>query len=626
MKEKIEQMLLAENWGDADFEVVEAQTPSLLTAGIETRGKWKIHITVDPQADKLDQILKNFNNGAVAKLLGRQKQNYFSGKDNLGNMLHTIIMHEIGHWKYCPFDIDSEEEIVSGVSEGLERAGFSKEKVQQYVFWVENMFLDIIDNVMNTYKARNDKRYIDGFLAFYAKAGLMQEYSDSMYIFVDTIAKLAVDDSEMREFAASFNPRASKLRQATNSSLKIFTEDALLAKKAMAEELSLEEKVRVYKAVGRKDGWHKKAIQFAELIAPYLKEDEKKNRKQNSMTNESGNGQPQQSRQGSGKEKRNKQNSQSDFEEKMREFVKIGLKKGHNTDYAPSFVADDELYRQRAEQISIKMKEQKGEELQMPVAYLRKRELGDRAYFDMSRIDWQNPDIAVTEQGDAELDFFERQVPVCVNEQGTEKAGRPRDILFVLDDSMSMMCDYEPEAGRGSYDLLMRAVYSVFKHLEDKEIIQNMNFGTVLFSSSTYFSGWHSYYNLEEVKKPMLEPDKFNSIGGTVLDTMTIVDAADKAPGKFWAVFVTDGEIENRKEVCDAIGYLGRKGHHVSFIDIQNSFLADPVFSFAYQMAGIDSSTKRAVAFAGGDYHTVSSPEDLPKLFLGKAEEVYQDN
>jgi 6-pyruvoyl-tetrahydropterin synthase len=205
MINQLEKLLFNHNWGNSSFNIKQFNNPSLISAGIEDQGSWKVHISFDENLSKLDNILsecdKKFN------------QNYFLDKNNLDNLLYFIVGHEIGHWKYCPAHIDDREEILSGVAEGLEESGFTKEKIEQHSHRLYNYFADIIDNTMNMYRDDNKEKYCDGFLAFYANQGLINEYSDDFAIFVDINAKLGINKQDTKNFASHFCKNYSQFVQ-----------------------------------------------------------------------------------------------------------------------------------------------------------------------------------------------------------------------------------------------------------------------------------------------------------------------------------------------------------------------------------------------------------------------------
>ncbi len=595
MKQKLEQLLAEQNWGTDDFVIQEVPTPALISAGIEDRGKWHIEIQVDKQINQLDNILARFQNTGFFPRFSKRK-NYFTGKDNLGNLLYFIVGHEVGHWRYCPFHIDNREDIVSGVAEGLAEIGFTQKQIKQHSQRVYNYFADILDNVMSMYRDRQKEKFRDGFLAFYTEQGVITgRYTEDFFIFVDAIARLGVDEQAMKKFAANFTKKHEELERETEEVIKILIEDNELAKKVIESETTFDEKVSIYHALDDKEKWHDKAKEFAKLIGKYMRKQEQY---KNQLSNESG---------GHG--------SSQEQQEIMRELIKKSIEKGHFVGYAPIGVALDEVYKQRAEQLLIKMQEEKGESFNLPIAYLQRKPL--EAGADMNNVDWQNPELVFDADGNEELEFFEKRVSLPYNEEGPEKGTRVPDILFLIDTSGSMIRGYDPAAGTGPYDMLLRSVWSVFKQLEDKEMIQHMNFGVLLFEGKpNYFSGWHSYYEMDELKEVLLNPIKYHHgpflIGsGTDLDARVIQNAVDASEGKFWAITVSDGAIGNLDEACNAMSYIAGKGHNLSFMKMGYWEPYSTVFG-------------THIKNLNGDVHQAATPEDIPKIILGKAEEIYE--
>lgn len=630
---KLEQLLREQNWGSYDFAIQQTESPALISAGIEDKDSWKVHIFVSGKLKELDQILSHYSPSGTGFFhrLRPKKENIFAGKENLDNIAYFIVGHEIGHWKYCPAHIDDREEIISGAAEGLRAAGFSDEEVEQYSQRVYNLFADVLDNVMNMYRDREKEKFQDGFLAFYAKEGIREGgYDEEFYLFVDTTCRLGTNQPEGKNFAAPFVKKPKELSRVTRQIITSLIEDETLAGKVMEEELALEEKVKIYQALDDRDKWHQKAREFAKLIGEYIRKPKKY---QNQLSNEGGSGQPEkQDKKGNGRPGKKSQpgGGSGEEEKKMREMIRKSLKKGHSIAYAPRIIALDEIYRQRAEKIVIDIQKEEGEALRLAIGYMQRKEM-DENHPDLDRIDWQNPELGMDEKGREELQFFERQTPFFADRRGSEKGGRVPDILFVVDKSGSVTAGYDPVQGTGPYDMVQRSIYSVFKQLEDNDLIQHMRFGIVVFEEKpNYFSGWHSYFNLDEVKKPLLNPAEYGPSGrSTVLDSAVIQEAVDTNPGKFWAIVVSDGGIFNLEEACQAVSYLAQKGNQISFIDVggvgDGSILSDELkkmmAAMGYQQ---NQAFARHVQKVGGTVHSGSRPEDLPRMMLGKAQEMYE--
>ena len=159
MIDQLKKLLFDQRWGNYDFDIQQTETLGLISAGTEDTANWKIHIQVDERLKKLDEILSQYStNGKELLSSFRKKNNYFKGKDNLDNLLYFIVGHEVGHWRYCPSHIDDREEIFAGVAEGLDEIGFTREQIQENSQRIYNYFADILDNVMNMYRDKENKR------------------------------------------------------------------------------------------------------------------------------------------------------------------------------------------------------------------------------------------------------------------------------------------------------------------------------------------------------------------------------------------------------------------------------------------------------------------------------------
>jgi hypothetical protein len=303
-------------------------------------------------------------------------------------------------------------------------------------------------------------------------------------------------------------------------------------------------------------------------------------------------------------------------EKELREMVRRSIEKGHSISYANDIIAMDELYKMRAEQIVIKMEQNAGESLKLPIGYLSKQTIDDTVNFN--KIDFQDIELELDKDGEFDLVFFEQNVPFFAENKGYEPGGSIPDILFVVDRSGSMTGDYDPKEGTGNYDMLLRSIYSSLRKLEENDQIQYMKFATILFDDiPNYFTGWHNYYNIDKTKEALLDPEneKYNlgrSGYGTALDKTTIQEANDQNDKKFWAIIISDGEIENLEDACEGISNLAEQGNYINYIRIDDGYRSQKSEKFENHIKSV-----------GGSVSTVKDPDDLPQLVLEQTKHMY---
>jgi hypothetical protein len=595
-----------------------------MEAMIDPCQNWKMHIMCVSELGNLDEFLKK-------KLKGKRKKfaKYFAGKDNVGNDLHFVVQHEIGHHRFCPFDhFKYGEEIISGISEGLEERNWGRPEIEQYANRIKNEFADILDNVMNMYRDKTGK-YEDGFLVDYVKEGLKgseeEGFNDEFCIFIDTIAKLGMDNSKMKDFASHFNDKYRALELDVREVVQIFTSDSALTEKVMdGKTLALEDKLKIYRNMNNRARWHQMAKEYAKIIGPHLRDQGKP---KNKLTNSS---------------------SPTDTEQGIRQMIRHSIKNGHSTSYADEFTVLDEMHKMEAEDINMRMNKHDGDEMKLPIAYMARKEIGPRP--DLSCVDWTNPDLEIGPNG-PRMQFYEHHAPIFADEDGFLGEGRIPNILLIIDKSGSMTSCYRPQGGSSRYNLLLKSVYSMFKYLEDKDIMPHIKIGGLMFESiPNYFTGWHTYDNLNELKKALFYPDapRYGVEGipeqirrnafGTNLDAEAVKQATELADGPFWAIIVSDGAIHNQLEAKRAVSYLVDNGNYVSLVKIgEKEALDEKVkenllaqlpesqkeeFKAMLDVYGYDDFSAH-VRSVGGDVQPVANQDDLPDIMLGQTQEVY---
>jgi hypothetical protein len=225
--------------------------------------------------------------------------------------------------------------------------------------------------------------------------------------------------------------------------------------------------------------------------------------------------------------------------------------------YHMSFESLDALYRQRATKVELESETVRKVGMAIDVAHMTREKLGD-ALPSLNSIDWGATRIGC----DGDLELYRKALPITDEKAGlTQMNGFP-DLLFIVDSSGSM--GWDPKAGQGPYDSLLRAAYSVFAFLEERNKAQHMKFAAVNFSATTLGTPWKSYSELQVIKKLLFQ----HQGGGTVLARAPLEKVARSSSDRFLCLMVTDGQIKNRSEVVDVVRNMLSKGHHFALIQI----------------------------------------------------------
>jgi Mg-chelatase subunit ChlD len=163
---------------------------------------------------------------------------------------------------------------------------------------------------------------------------------------------------------------------------------------------------------------------------------------------------------------------------------------------------------------------------------------------------------------DGELEIYRKSVPICHDTPGIEAVQGFPDLALIVDSSGSMRWD--PNAGTGPYDSLLRAVYSMLQFLEQKQKAYHMKFSVLNFSGMTLRSGWQPYSELRQIKEMLFRYQG----GGTIFDGSSLESLIRESNDRFLAVMVTDGQIGNAVEVAETVRGLLSKGHGFVLIQI----------------------------------------------------------
>jgi hypothetical protein len=613
LTQKIEKALADSEWSRYYFHLKEEETDHLLEAAVD-KDTWDIEVKVDPKLrKKLPSIVREYCKAV--------KQYFTSLFEKIPDeqLIEDIILssanHEIGHWEICPFDRDYYADILAGTQAGLKDGGLKPEDTEDLQYRVSNMFMDVIDNVVNCIQSKDPAKYKQGIGLFYLKEGMLaliqnptQGFSAAYALFASTQMKMCADNEEFLYLAERFY-QGTDLAQLTAKALDIFLDgkikitslkDIQKYKTRIAEELQKhierDKKGKVIDVV-----WRRKAYEFAKLIAPLMKDMQE-------YVPESAYSQKAKQDKGFRRDVTKRQLKRKGLGKPK------GKKPGKSDKYSPGSGYSkariptpqevreyDQLYKQRADKILLEYIRGNRDDKKFVVDFLAKSRINEDDSIDLETIDWPSTmPIKRKDKVSTGVWLFRSELPLEIITPGTVTAGGLPDLCFIVDTSGSM--DWSPEAGKGKYDLLLRAVYSVFNYLEYTRRAYSINYAVINFSDATRFSGWYDYYNLNKIKRELFT----HQDGGTTLDPLKVQQMMDQAKDRFAVIMVSDGAISGAETLVQHFTHLIANGNDYSLIQI-----------------GGHSQFSKLMKANGAEVHVLRSASKIPGITLGKARQVY---
>ncbi len=615
MKDLISKTLAEGEWSEYYFKETRRDSEHLLEASVDP-DLWDIELVLDTDFEKKFP-------SAVKKYIDKHPKSLFNRKEtqNIEDIVYSAVHHEIGHWSRCPFDEEFYADILKGTEDGLKKAGFTDADIESYKFNVSNMFMDVIDNVLNSLDGKRKNNYHDGISLFYIKEGVIaNQFSDAYTIFVDSQMRLVSRTPEQRDLARGFAKDYDKIKTVVKDCMDIFLDGkySSISKKVDYEKQVLLElkRKRDKNLFGKinKYVWEEKSAKFSELIAPYLdkmtesigdsafseayKKDEGfRKRVVARIGGRRGAGGTKKGKDGRGDGKGKKPRKGGSGEGSGKG---VGRASGAPLILLKTFHDLDKLYKQRAEDIMMNYPSQKRtSDSRYIVDWTGRSRISDDESFTPDEVDWAST-LPIQKDDGIDLWLYRNESPIEETSSSSFSVGGIQDICFIVDSSGSM--HWNPKEGLGEYDLLLRSIYSVFNYLEKGKKAYHLNYSAINFSDSTEFSGWHDYYSLDNVKQYLFAYQH----GGTSFNSSVLDKLLAASQDSFIAIMVTDGGISNMDSTVASVRRIIRAGNDFSLIQIGGSS------SFYSRLNGMKVDVNR-----------ISSPADLIGLTLKKARRAY---
>ncbi len=219
---------------------------------------------------------------------------------------------------------------------------------------------------------------------------------------------------------------------------------------------------------------------------------------------------------------------------------------------------------------------------------------------DTGRFEWCETQILPVMNGTPRLQFQQVNENIEVPVMTDQNRSFLPDLAFILDSSGSM--GYDPFAGTGEYDLLLRTVFGVFHWLKEQGLATFLKYSALNFSTRTVYSGWKDWINRSDLHQTL-----FDYQGGkTALDLNVFHRLVQESIRPFTAFMISDGEVKKPGEV-------------VAFV--RKNF--SPPQGFVLVQVGAMSRLGHGLESHGFKVHVIEDFHDLGGLVLGEIKQRY---
>ncbi len=258
------------------------------------------------------------------------------------------------------------------------------------------------------------------------------------------------------------------------------------------------------------------------------------------------------------------------------------------------------LYEGRIASLSLNAKGESAGQLMWPVSPLLSLPVDPMANPEPEKLEWHNTQIFPVRNDTPWLQFQHTQANIEEPAGSDPNTCFLSDLAFIIDSSASM--GYDPFAGTGEYDILLRTIFSVFHWLKKKRIASYLKYAVLNFSSNSFYSGWTDWSSRENLFSTLFN----HQGGGTRLDLNLFNRLVREACRPFTAIMITDGELNNLGAVNEFI---------------LRNFI--PPHGFVLVQIGKMRRTGSKLKTHGFRVHVIDNVDDLEGLVLGEIKQRY---
>ena len=550
----------------------------------------------------------------------------------LYDLVATRVFLQIGGYNVCPYSVSDYYEILEACADGLRSAGANEVDVHKFTIPATSFFIAAVVAGVYGIEGPGPATFRRGFPLDHIVASINKNSSLPAYsaLYANVLMRLWSDDPELATALRRFYPSPfDTLEFETDRGIAILvdsyeyvghTKDGLawLNNGRTGQDVVSELKYRWRQ-------WPLKGFQWAEMLAPYLIDHLDSQRPPQQPPTTDNNDERPSDR---ASERRRSvsptnvsrpqefldnseepwivipQTPEDPFGTRMaddpqfRELVmQAGIGHGKNPlDIFFSFDTLNTLYRSRIAEVNIESQHTRKRANQFEIGHLTNEKI-DSATPSLNHIDWG----ATRMDSNKKLTLFTKQIPVTDNIPGAMEVWGLDDLLFIVDSSGSMI--FDPKAGAGQYDSLVRAVYSVFDFLEQEKKGQHMRFAMVNFSGTTLRTPWVGFSELRKIKELLFRHQR----GGTVLDCDVLQQVIDDSSDRFLCLMITDAAISNANAAMTAIRKMQNQGH-----------------GFVLLQIGKPSALSKEVEKIGLPVHIIAQHQKLKGLCLKYANKTWK--
>lgn len=552
----------------------EEKTSHGIEAKIDCRD-FKIEITHDPEWKEMYESARQNHAARKSNKSRGLFSRLFKRKANPGNeadegaiygspddVLRAVILHEHGHWAYCPFDMAHFETILDATARGLRDAGVKEAEIKQRIFSKANEFEDIVDNCAlavehpETRKGRSMKYLREAFVKDENKPSLPAGYA----VFTDVQMRIFNPNADFaKDYCKDYDEKA---KPALENVLMAFGKELQLGPSAIKGALTEEEIGKLSNHLKNFENWGKLAYEYAKLTA-HLEEVT-----QEPMT-------PFLSR------------LQNDPDARA-QLIQIALQSGHEPGlYMEPFEVFRETFKASGKTIRhdiFAAGDNGPEKPALPYAYLSSRKTGSPlgASFGKTR---------AKQNG---LQFKKKAMPLTLPPKARNSNGSLADILLVCDNSGSM--------SGSPYEILVSSAYALFEGVKAEGKAHLLEYGMIQFSDDNCksWSGWHK--STEPIERAFYATITSGKFGGTTHFPADLLRTADRSGCA--VVGISDGRMDNNSEAINAL--LSHNGPLVWF------------------QVGSETEVYSALKNAGKAAYLVNGIGDLPASLLQVMHSMYR--
>lgn len=495
-------------------------------------------------------------------------------------IVYHLLVHEFNHHHYCPHSVFLFEQIIDGIRRVVEKKEIREWKIRRVCLDIHNMFSDTVINAIESHSDPS-KRYRLGqdlaqlLVLFYRSQTKWSGKSDkAMRLFLESNMLLSSTSDEIYEQARHYLPKFFwNQDRIVRDIIELFLQEPGLIDRALNKDLLDFDSTEIVNRLCDYKQWPLQAEDYARIIYPYLKQSHdwlenpfteyEAEPSALSKIREAGVGNGSRGRKGDAGTMTQPGNGDpapgaaagqpvsSSYKTQFLSESDVGNKEeqtqqsnGSTTPHRGArsgelkndYQSLNGFYEERAGNIRLE-----GEFVDQSLEVLTGIEETDLS--NLSKLRLSSSFVLTRPDGSLYLSLKKRAFPLTIDSRGGETVSGLPDLCFVFDSSGSMA--FQPSAEQGEYHIALLAFYSILHELEAKGVASVLRFNALNFSDTTFASGWRPYYEIEVVKRVLLQHQN----GGTRIDVGKLAAIRHERKDGYLLFLLSDLEISNVSEL-----------------------------------------------------------------------------